>query len=494
MVRNQLQQLLVLFILVLVNNTCLASPRTMEPKLILFTDVTKSTLGRPIRVELYGISLKTKITNIKLTHLNKNFGVVVDYTINDISDKRWPNQSVQILKLKLYPRQTGSILIPRIRYNNIHSDEKMIRITKGKTGEPKIRLSANSPYERQQIIALVTITSNNSTARLSIKKNFEINDFESAVLPFKRLKNKNGTYQLQIGWALTALKSGRLKLELPAIEYSISGVSRKQFYLPAKIIYIKTLPLYLPPTIPVGKITIQSQLSRDGLLRSDSLIYWDIKLNGNLNNAYSLPPILRQIKSTGHIKFSPITSERSLQATENRLISTVVHSIPFKALESGFLKLPEIKLQYFDPDDGKIKILFHQSKKIFVLTLFWRSLITVLIILFLAYALNTSYKTWQRFKFSKFKRQQAIQILQEDQNNLKKVRESIRLLSEAEYWPKNSSMSQWGKCWANKYQVNNDFESLINMLSAYFYNKKTNCDENELNFRLLELIQNRKKL
>ena len=466
----------------------------MEPKLILFTDVTKSTLGRPIRVELYGISLKTKITNIKLNHLNKNFGVVVDYTINDISDKRWPNQSVQILKLKLYPRQTGSILIPRIRYNNIHSDEKIIRITKGKTGEPKIRLSANSPYERQQIIALVTITANDSTARLSIKKNFEINDFESAILPFKRLKNKNGTYQLQIGWALTALKSGRLKLELPAIEYSISGVSRKQFHLPAKSIYIKPLPLYLPPTIPVGKITIQSQLSHNGLLRSDSLIYWDIKLKGNLNNAYSLPPILRQIKSTEHTKFSHITSERSLQATENSLASTVVHSIPFKALESGFLKLPEIKLQYFDPGDGKIKILLHQNKGFFVLTFFWRSLLTVLIILILSYALNTSYKTWQRFKFSKFKRQQAIQILQEDQSDLKKVRESIRLLSEAEYWPKNSSMSQWGKCWVNKYQVNNDFESLINMLSAYFYNKKTNCDANELSLRLLELIQNRKKL
>lgn len=494
MVRDQIQQLLVLIILVLVNNNCLASLRTVEPKLILFTDVTMSTLGRPIRAELYGISLKTKITNIKLNRLNKNFGVVVDYTINNISDKRWPNQSVQILKLKLYPRQTGSILIPRLRYNNVHSQEKIIRITKGETGEPEIRLSADTPYERQQIIALVTFTSNNSTARLSINKNFEINDFESAILPFKRRKNKNGTYQLQIGWALTALKSGRLKLELPAVEYSISGVSRKQFYLPAKSIYIKPLPLYLPPTIPVGKITIQSQLSHDGLLQSDSLFYWDIKLNGNLNNAYSLPPILRQIKSTGHIKILPITSEHSLQATEISLISTVAHSIPFKALESGFLKLPEIKLQYFDPDDGKIKILFHQNKGAFVLTYFWRSLLAILMISFLAYALNASYKIWQRFKFSKFKRQQAMQILQEDPSNIKKVRESIRLLSEAEYWPKNSSMRQWRKCWINKYQVNNDFDNLINMLSAYCYSKKSSCNANELSLRLLELIQNRKKL
>jgi len=494
MVRNQLQQLLVLIILILVNNNCLASPRTMEPKLILFTDVTKSTLGRPIRVELYGISLKTKITNIKLNHLNKNFGVTVDYTINDTIDKRWPNHSVQILKLKLYPRQTGSVLIPRLGYNNVRSQEKMIHITKGKTGEPEIRLSANTPYERQQIIALVTITSNNSTARLSINKNFEINDFESAILPFKRLKNKNGTYQLQIGWALTAIKSGRLKLELPAIEYSISGVSRKQFYLPAKSIYIKPLPLYIPPTIPVGKITIQSQLSHDGLLQSDSLFYWNIKLNGNLNNTYSLPPILRQVKSTGHIKILPITSERSLQATESSLLSTVAHSIPFKALKSGFLKLPKIKLQYFDPDDGKIKILFHQSKRAFVLTYFWRSLLAVLIILFLVYALNASYKIWKQLKFSRFKRQQAIQILQEDQTNIKKVRESIRLLSEAEYWPKNSSVRQWGECWKNKYQINNDFENMTNMLSAYFYSKKARYNANELSLHLLKLIQNRKKL
>ena len=94
-------------------------------------------------------------------------------------------------------------------------------------------------------------------------------------------------------------------------------------------------------------------------------------------------------------------------------------------------------------------------------------------ILFLAYALNISYKTWQRFKFSKFKRQQAMQILQEDNSDIKKIRESIRLLSEAEYWPKNSSMSQWRKDWVNKYRVNDDFENLMNMLSAFFYSKKT---------------------
>jgi hypothetical protein len=176
----------------------------------------------------------------------------------------------------------------------------------------------------------------------------------------------------------------------------------------------------------------------------------------------------------------------------NSLISTVNHSIPFKALESGFLKLPEIKLQYFDPISGKIKTVISPTKDVFVLSFLWRIVLIVFILLILIYALNISYKKWQRFEFSKMKRAHAIQTLAED-NNIKGVRESIRLLAEAEYWSKNITLSQWGVYWKNKYKVDKGFEILISTLSTYFYSSKESGNSNKLSSELLALIKNRKK-
>lgn len=227
-------------------------------QLILYTDKSESVLGRPIRVDLYAVNLKTKISDINLSILKKDFGVVIDYAINDTIDKRWPNKKIQILKFKLYPRKTGSISIPSIASKNISSKEKIILVTKGETSLPVITLPKTPPYTQQQFIVHVEILSSNSTSRLSIDKKYEIDNFESIALPFERSKNKEGLYKLKIGWALTAITSGQHNIYLPPIEYSVSGVSRKKFFLTSTSINIKALPSYLPPTIPVGKVSIQS--------------------------------------------------------------------------------------------------------------------------------------------------------------------------------------------------------------------------------------------
>ena len=492
MVNIRLFQSGFILLILLFNNICYSSVNIDSEKLILYTDKSESILGRPIRVDLYGVNLKTKISDINLAVLNENFGVVIDYVINDTTDKRWPNKKIQILKFKIYPRQTGSIKIPGISTKNVSSQEKTILVTEGKTSSPLIILPKNKPYEQQQLIIHVKVLSADSTSRLSIDKKPVIENFASMPLPFERSKNKEGMYVLKIGWALTALKSGQLNLKLPPIEYSVSGVSRKKFFLPATPINIKALPLYLPPTIPIGRISIQSELSQNGLLQSDSISYWNIELEGNLNDSYKLPPILRQVKSNSQIKFLPVNSTRSIKTTNNSLISVVNHSIPFKSLKSGFLTFPEIQLQYFDPTNGKINTLTYKAKGAFVLSLFWRILFSLLIALIFIYIFRIGYKKWDRFKFSKTKREQAIIVLQDNKTN--SIRESIRLLIEAEYWHQNITVIQWGEYWGKKYQVNGSFDDFIEELSSYFYSASEEHNVNELSLQLLTLIKNKNKL
>ncbi len=482
-----------MLLILLINNTCFAGKDIDNSQLILFIDKSESILGRPIRAELYGVSLKTNITNVKLKPLSDDFGVVVDYVINNTSDKRWPEKSIQILKLKLYPRQAGDLVIPGLSINSAHSKKKTIHVTQGKNSEPRVTFSTISPYERQQLIIHTTLISKESSARLSVKGKSEIDGFKSTPLNFKRIKNTDGTYLLQIGWALSAIKSGVLKLELPPVTYSVSGVSRKQYYLPIKKLNIQALPSYLPPTIPVGKVTIKSESVNTNILQTNVLSYWNLSINGALNNAYNLPPVLRQIISNKQFSFLPIDSERNTKATDSSLFSTVNYSIPFKALQSGFVTLPEIEIQYFDPHDAKLKSIIHRSEEIFVLSFIWRIFIALAIFFILFYAGRKIYEVWQRHIYSHNKRILAFEKLH-GTKDIKGTREAIILITEAEYWPKNITISQWAKLWKDKYQVSNSFEEFISVLSAGLYSSNSNIKTTELSKQLLNIVKNRKKV
>ena len=174
--------ILTLFFFVLTCNTSYAINNNNTPQLFLLTNKVESTLGRPIRIEVYGISLKSKISNLKLTQLKKDFGVETDHIINNTSDKRWPNKSIQILKLKLYPRRSGDLIIPSLTLNRAKSDDKTIRVIDKGTIQPTIITSSSSPYERQQITTLFTIKSPDSSSRLSVKKESPVSGFESTPL------------------------------------------------------------------------------------------------------------------------------------------------------------------------------------------------------------------------------------------------------------------------------------------------------------------------
>lgn len=462
-----------------------------DKKLILIVDKTVSILGRPIRAELYGVSLKRKITNINLTPLSKDFGVVTDYTIDDTADTRWPNENVQIVKFKLYPRNTGESIIPSITLGKVRTIKKKVNVVTKNTSVPNISFSSKHPYTREQFIINISIISNESTSRLAIKEKLKVKGFESTTLPFIRNKRKDGSYINTIGWAITPLKSGQLKLTLPPVEYSISGVSRKQFYFPHTTLNVKPLPSYLKPTITVGNVTLQSDTPTSLYLNAESISYWNININGNVNNSYRLPKILNQIKSNKKIKFLPAIIKRSSKFIDGELISTTNYSIPFKPLVSGYLELPKLNVQSFDSNTGKIETSTYHSKKILSLSTFWRSSIYIFILILAIYTFNIIYKKFILMVQSRKQRHKALFIL-ENAENISDIKESIRFLTKAEYWKENITLHQWGMLWKAKYAVNNNFDVLIEKLSNLFYSSKPSNNLNELRLQLQEVIKYRK--
>ena len=487
--KSRVVQMISVILMLSASTNCYSAENTNSSKLILMTDKSESIVGRPIRVDLYGINLKTKISDVNITALKKDFGIIIDYVINNTSDNRWPNKKIQILKFKIYPRKVGTLTIPKITTGKISTKEKTISIIKDKISAPSITLQTHTPYERQQFTALIKVISPEPTARLSIDEKVLINGFDSLPLSFKRKKIKKGIYELQIGWSLTAIKSGQFNLELPVIDYSVSGVLRRKFHLPSQHMDIKVLPSYLPPTIPIGKISIHSIVTQQTWLRANTIAYWNIKLSGNTNSSYQLPPILRQIKTNSKINFFPANSLRSYKIQSDKLYSEVIHSIPFKPLGSGVLELPKIQLQYFDPSNGKIKTITHQMTGVFILSLYLELLLGTIIVLIIIYIFKLTNRQWRKFKHSNNKREQALLCLKDE--NPDSLRKAIKLLIEAESWPYNMTVNQWGEHWRNKYKTNNDFGKLIKTLSSYFYSNSKLDNNKNLNLQLTNLVKNK---
>jgi len=465
-----------------------------DSRLILVLDKTQSELGRPIRAEIIALSIKKSLNEIDFKVLEENFGVITEYATSGINDARWPQQDVQQLKFKIYPRHSGKLIVPKLHIEQLSTKEISINVTDSSYAKPNFKLSENTAFQRQQITAKFTVLSSELSARLSISKSDEIKNFESTPLAFKRTKQKNGLYLLQAGWVISGFKSGQQIINFPPIEYSVSGVLRKKYFLPLQKINIKKLPNYIPPTLPVGKVSLTSELSQSGILPSDSLLYWKVKLSGDFQNAYQLPSILRQIKSHHNVKFYPANSERIQNIQTGKVSSSVAHSIPLVFLNSGFQQLPTLTIKYYDPVAEKISEYTLFGKTVFSLSYFLQVVVLLLLIISFLPIIKRIRAKWQQYNLSKKYRRQAIQLL-ESISNKYQLKESIVLLSLAEKWPENITVSQWYEMWLGKYHKQKYDQEFILSLSNILYSE-TQATYDELlhiSSLLKNIVQTRKR-
>lgn len=463
------------------------------PQLLVLTDKNEIEYGRPVRVEIVGIELKENLSTINLASLDSDFVIISDYSAHRTRDTRWPNQTVQILQFKLYSRKTGRVTIPALSVGNNQSIEKHINVIPGNTQLRDISISPKVPYVREQFIIKISIQSDNSNARISIKEPKINPDFEVIPQEFKRKKIDKNTYLLEIGLSVTPLHAGEQMLQLPPVEYSVEGVLRKLFYFQPQILHIRQLPAYLPPTIPIGHVSVITSVSKNRIYTTESLYYWTIQITANTNNTYRLPAVLRQLKSNSAIQYFPAETTRRTFITQGKILSEVKHVVPFKILSSGAFQLPQLQFQYFEPDTGKILNTFYYTPDRYALSLFWMTLISFILIILIILLIKKCYLLWTQWKLSIERLLQAKNILK-NAVGVNEIRNSIQLISAAENWPVNITLSQWQKHWSDKYITNRRFIELMSEISDLFYNNKIDISCSELSAELHSIINTKKRI
>ncbi len=464
-----------------------------EPSLQVQLKKTSGELGRPVYLKIIGQGLKTDLSLLSLQSLNKQFVLdTKDLDTEMLVDNKAKNSihgvqkatpvRRQTLSLKLYPRQTGELLIAPLSIDKISSHEHKIVISDAHTRGEEIsfdwRLSPSEVWQREQIIVSLTVTTPEQYAIIKLDKQ-SINGFEITPLPVDRRWQENshgGKSVIRAGWSLLPLKTGRTILDLPAIQYHLNGVIRRVFYLPEINLNIRPLPSYLPPTIAVGKISVESSVEPAGRLKKDELAYWNVSIASKSLTPYWLPPVLRQIKSSNNIQFFPAASKRSMQPDSKGPNAIVTHSIPFKPLNNGLTELPEISIQYFNPEAGRLESVAHQAEKPITTGRGIRILLILGLLLLLIYMWKVLYRYIHRRIQYKLQRKHALMRIQLAETK-EDVLTGLRLAGKAEGWPENISLSYWLKRWQAKYRTGAQLEKSIQLLSGYYYGR---LDENKL--------------
>lgn len=464
---------------------------TAKPSLEIELKHTTGEYGKPIYLKIIAEGLKADLSLLPLDALSAQFAIdsrdleseIIQQNkeIYEQPDSKKGSDAItrQILRLKIYPRQTGKLLIPAFTLGKISSNEAILTIMDASNKGTKILLDSNlsstKVWQREQILVSLTLSTAEEFATIKLG-DLPVDGIEITALPIKRVWTENensGRSTITAGWSLLPLQPGISEIELPPIEYHLNGVVRRVFYLPKIKLKIRPLPSYLPPTVPVGKVDINSSITSEGLvseglLYTDDLAYWNISIESKSLTPYWLPPILRQIQSGDGIHFFPATSIRSMQPDNKGIHGRVNHTIPFKPLQNGFADIPSLKIQYFDPATGRLVTLVHQAEKPFSAGIISRFLLVLFLAMFILTLIWGLYRyLLTRIRYKKRYQQAILHIRQATTSQ--DVVAGLRLAGEAEGWPVNLSLTNWLVRWKKRYRSDTKLDRILKSLALIHY-------------------------
>jgi len=439
---------------------------------------------------VYGKSLNIEVKtltkeNINISSLLKPLENNFLYSItNSDTAKRYTRY-----KIKLAPLQPEINRIPSLYYKQYKTQPVNINVTSplSKTGQPvsvKLEHINSKPWVREQTSLIVTIITTDRNIILN-NKNIQHKGSKSYLIPQsskKMLINSQVFYKHRIGWNIFFLYEQIVNLSLPEIEYIKDGVPRYKFRFRKVKLNIKKLPVYVNPTIPVGKISLSARYLElpKILLQPDMTAIIQYSLVGNGIPAKWLPSLSQKylITHNADINFSHITTKLETKTTTN-VLGRKLSDIAFTPKSNGLLPIKNIQLQYFDPETGLLKSVNYKHKPLLVL----QGLLQIILILFMLAGIYLFISKTACFLgqwLKKHKHRLRCRSSLKRAETFSDIRLALQDFSMAEKWPVNVSLNQWLSQVQNKYITPANLQKICNSLNNNLYAMGNQPETDEL--------------
>lgn len=479
---------------------------------LLISNIVMANSSKPFEVYISNAAIPYgKPLNIKLD-IKKSISIDLDKLLKPFNDSlnhsilgQTENRGIIRYKIQVYPTKVGLLEIPELKWNSFKSQSFLIDVTSPVTkNKQPIHVVTNkikqNPWEREQTKIIVTVTTPESNIILE-RRNLNHKGIDSYLIPQKTvLIDSNGktVFKHTIGWDAFFLYGQKNNLRLPPIEYIKDGVPKYKFHLEKIDFDVKTLPIYVSPTIPVGKITLEANyLERPVFLlqpKETSIIQYSLTGKGvpakwlpSLSQKYNLN---RQID----IRYSHIQTNLSTEIKNNNVVGIKTTDIAFTSLVNGYAPFDNLTIQYFDPDLGLLKILDYKHDKNIILNWFFQSSLFILIL----YLASKTTIILAKFLYRYINKHKSISQCKRDlleASNAADIKHALNIFSLSHNWPSNLSTNQWLNMFKSKYIVTNEFITAFNILNAelYAYKKHGNDTVKVIKFEILNGLNNLKK-
>lgn len=459
-----------------------------SPSLELQVDQDTQQLGRAFPARLIASGIDANLSHIDLSPLETDFGVVIREYLGSTGNAN--NTAQQQLALQLYPRRTGHLQVPALAFAAASSNPLDLEVlqAQGASGPINVEyhITSAQPWQRQQVLLRISVTTPDKFARLDAMEMLH-KDSEVRTMAASKV-TQGGSTRLETGWVIFPLQSGRQRISLPPVLYHLQGAVERRFYLPHVELNVRPLPDYIPPLMPVGRVSVDSSIEANKLLNTGETYHWNIRLHSPELLPHLLPPVLRQISPDKQVNYLPARSRREENITALGSHGVVVHTIPFQSLSTGRIKLPELRIQYFDPEQGRVSTIRHRPPQIWSMAGYWQVLIATGFLLAGIFMVKAAWKYGLCLRRKNAYMREAIHHIGQAATGLQ-LRQTLRLIARAQQWPENLSITKWSEYWNSHYSPS--ATATVEMLSRACY-ARSKTDPLQIRDNLLKLINDRK--
>ncbi|MEJ2450442.1 MAG: hypothetical protein P8047_07180 [Gammaproteobacteria bacterium] len=358
--------------------------------------------------------------------------------------------SAQVLRLRVYPLHAGTLILPGLSF--LQYKTPVLRFTILPARDPvthapmafACKVSTRQPWQQQQVIVACHLNLHDHYA-LFAQPHRQQQDI--VLLPMQVHKQritqaKIALTRYQLGWVVVPSRSGKQSLQLPPIEYVRDGVVVRRFYLPPLELKIRALPAWLPGTIPIGQLKLRAYGLSQSWLNSSVLSRLQLKLQLSGVAPALVPDYAGQLHSDRQFAFYQAQRHSLMRVNATGLQHELDYSVPVRAKHIGIYRLPDLRLQYFDPASGTLESKILRGPRIVIIN-GWLQLLFAVLVLWLGFVLGRrglifASRYWQRFHAY----QQALQQLRQT-DSLAGIRRAMQTMARAEGWNENLSYLQW---------------------------------------------------
>ncbi|WP_153003436.1 hypothetical protein [Thiomicrospira sp. WB1] len=158
----------------------------------------------------------------------------------------------------------------------------------------------------------------------------------------------------------------RMRFQGPLLMVRNERAQNWTFAAPPATGQVRPLPGFLPWSIPVGRIALQTS-GLPWLLSAGDQYHWQFTLTGHQLPADALPSLAQQMQGDEAIEWLSAQVDRQQTWDENGLSSRALITQPLRIHAWGPVTLPTIRAQAFDPITGRLQSTQQLGETVWVL-------------------------------------------------------------------------------------------------------------------------------